>query len=76
MAVNSSRSMNQDFDQGTVDSSYISIVPDRGGVLGSVPTERLSWPTYQQAEQHVGDPFGHARAAKNARPVEIKSRGR
>jgi hypothetical protein len=52
MAVNNSRSMSQEFDQGTVDSSYMTIVPDRGGVLGDVPTERLSWPTFKQAEQH------------------------
>ena len=76
MAVNQSRSMNQDFGPGTIDSSYISITPDRGGVLGSIPAERLMWPTYAQAERHQGDPFGPARAAKNARPVEIKTRGR
>jgi hypothetical protein len=31
MAVNKSRSMNADLQQGCVDSSYIMIDPDRGG---------------------------------------------
>jgi hypothetical protein len=52
MAVNQSRSMSADFAQGTVDSSYISIMPDRGGVLGDIPHDRLSWPSYGQAESH------------------------
>lgn len=52
MAVNQTRSMSGDFMQGTVDSSYISIAPDRGGVVASMPTERMSWPTFMQAEQH------------------------
>lgn len=52
MAVNQSRSMSAEFSQGTIDSSFISIMPDRGGVVGSVPTERLAWPSYGQAEQH------------------------
>ena len=57
MAVNQTRSMSGDFAQGTVDSSYISVMPDRGGVVGSVPTERLSWPTFAQAEQHNDPKF-------------------
>lgn len=52
MAVNQSRSMSGEFSQGTVDSSYMSIIPDRGGVLGNIPTERLSWPNFVQVEQH------------------------
>lgn len=56
MAVNSSRSMTDDFTQGTIDSTYISIVPDRGGVLTNIPSERLRWPNFVQAEVHDNHP--------------------
>lgn len=52
MAVNSSRSMTDDFVQGSIDSTYISIAPDRGGVVVNIPTERLAWPNFAQAEAH------------------------
>lgn len=57
MAVNQSRSMSGDFNQGTIDSSYMSIAPNRGGVLGSIPVERLSWPNFAQVEQHKEPKF-------------------
>lgn len=52
MAVNQTRSMSADFSQGTIDSSYISIMPDRGGVIGDIPHDRLAWPNFAQAESH------------------------
>lgn len=52
MATNNSRSMTGDFLQGTTDSSYMSLTPDRGGVLGDVPSDRVTWPNMQQVEQH------------------------
>jgi len=57
VAVNQTRSMSGEFSQGTIDSSYMSIIPDRGGVLGNVPTERMSWPIFAQVEQHRDPKF-------------------
>lgn len=45
------RNHDQEFAQGRSDSSYITITPDRGGVLGDVPTHRKSWPSFARAEQ-------------------------
>ena len=51
MAVNSSRSMNADFDQGTIDNTYIQLTPNRGATreptdralrLAAVPQRRAS----------------------------------
>lgn len=73
MAVNDSRSMNMDFHQGSIDSTYIALAPDRGNPENP-PLERLAWPRYEQAEQHKESPFfeGHLRRA--SMPVERKSR--
>ncbi|NBZ96560.1 MAG: hypothetical protein EBR40_09080 [Proteobacteria bacterium] len=57
MAVNKSRSMSEEFTQGSTDSTYISLVPDRGGVLSNIPSERMSWPVYGQADMHMKAPF-------------------
>jgi len=39
-----------------VDNSYIHIAPNRGGIIEHPPVERLTWPTYAQAERHREDP--------------------
>ena len=56
MAVNESRNMSSEFMQGTVDSTYMMLVPDRGGVVENPNIERLGWPIYKQAEQHMTFP--------------------
>jgi hypothetical protein len=56
MAVNESRSMNKEFAQGAIDNTYMTITPDRGGLVESHPVDRLSWPTYRQAETHIQPP--------------------
>lgn len=73
MAVNQSRSMNVDFGMGIVDSTYISISPDRGGLSG-VPVERLSWPRYRLAGQFKDSPFSESGMARADMPIERKSR--
>ena len=73
MAVNESRSMNMEFHQGCIDETYIQLAPDRGGVPSVVPTERLSWPTYGQAELHADSPFGESRVHRPALPRERKT---
>lgn len=73
MAVNQSRSMSAEFGMGTVDSTYISLSPDRGGVSG-IPVERLSWPRYRLAGQFQDSPFSEATVARADMPVERKSR--
>lgn len=74
MAVNESRSMNGEFHQGGIDRTYIQLTPDRGGVPSVIPTERLSWPTYAQAEVHGDNPFGESRFDRLALPRERKTR--
>lgn len=72
MAVNDSRSMNEDFHQGSVDSTYISLFPDRGDVEVP-PLERLSWPSYGQAEKHQESPFFESHIRKSTHPHEVKT---
>jgi hypothetical protein len=52
MAVNVSRSMNDELEQGLRDGKYIHLSPD-WGVNSNPPVERMSWPTYQRAERHT-----------------------
>jgi hypothetical protein len=56
MAVNRARDCSIEFHQGVVDHTYIQIAPDRGGVVEHPPIDRLTWPTYKHAEQHIEDP--------------------
>ena len=71
MAVNNSRSMNAEFAQGHVDSSYSMLTPNRGA--GRAPAvERLSWPTYRQVEMHKESPFIEAHISRADLPVEYK----
>jgi hypothetical protein len=74
MAVNESRSMSGEFHQGSVDRTYIQLMPDRGGVPSVVPVEKLSWPTYGMAEQHADNPFGESRVDRLPLPRERKTR--
>jgi hypothetical protein len=71
MAVNQFESMNVNFAQGTVDSTYIQLTPDRKNVE-NVPVDRLTWPTYGQAERHIDPPFLEAHLQHALRPVERK----
>lgn len=52
MAVNTSRNMRAELEQGLKDGKYMHIAPD-WGVNSHPPVERLSWPTYRQVEQHA-----------------------
>ena len=74
MAVNSSESMNMEFAQGSIDRTYIQLTPDRKNVENP-PIERLTWPTYRNAEQHADPPFLEAHIQHSMRPVENKVRG-
>lgn len=72
MAVNDFESMNVAFVQGTVDCTYICITPGRKNVENP-PLDRLTWPTYGQAELHIDPPFLEAHLAAAARPFEHKT---
>lgn len=73
MAVNDTESMNLAFAQGTVDRTYIQVAPDRKNVENP-PIDRISWPTYRQAEQHIDPPFMEAHLRQALRPTERKVR--
>jgi hypothetical protein len=73
MAKNETRSMTADFAQGTVDETYISVAPDRGGVIDHYPYDRLTWPTYMQAERHIDPPFMEAHIRRAGLPTERKA---
>jgi hypothetical protein len=73
MAVNDSRSMNADFHQGVLDRSYVQLTPDRGSVEHP-PTERMSWPQYHAAEQHIDHSHVEGLISHSARPKEIPVR--
>jgi hypothetical protein len=74
MAVNASRSMNADFVQGSIDNTYIQLTPNRGNPE-VVPTERLDWPQYQNAEKWSESPFLEAHTRKALHPHEVKTTG-
>jgi hypothetical protein len=69
---NESRGMSGEFSQGTIDSTYISLTPNRGGVVEHPPVERLSWPTYAHAEMYKESPFIEAHVSRAGLPVEYK----
>ena len=54
MAVNASRNMNAELEQGLRDGSYMQLHPGWGGESMRNPAiERMSWPTYKhQVERH------------------------
>ena len=70
MAVNDTRSMNLDFNQGCIDRTYIQLTPDRGGVVENPPVDRLEWPTYAHAEQHIDHAHLEASFLQATKPVE------
>lgn len=51
MAVNTNRNMNAELEQGAKDGRYIMLMPD-WSTNTQPPVERLSWPTYAQADRH------------------------
>lgn len=51
MAVNNSRNMRAELEQGIVESSFIQLQPN-WSLNANCPTDRLSWPTYAQALRH------------------------
>jgi hypothetical protein len=73
MAVNDSESMNVAFAQGSVDNTYIQLTPGRKNVENP-PTDRLTWPTYRQVDQHIDPPFIEAHMRRSVLPVEHKVR--
>lgn len=64
MAINASRNMNDELQQGLRDGSYMQVRPDWGGPVSNVEVERLSWPTYKQAELH--------QAGMDASPISLR----
>lgn len=69
MAKNQTRSEGAEFAQGTVDSTYISLTPNRGNVENP-PIERMDWPIYAQAERHIDHPFLEAHMRRAVLPTE------
>ena len=57
MAVNRSRDCSVELHQGVVDHTYMQLAPDRGGIVENRNIDRLTWPTYVQAERHADDPM-------------------
>jgi hypothetical protein len=72
MAVNDSRSMNADFNQGTVDNTYIQLTPGRANVE-CPPVERLAWPNFMACEKYDESPFLEAGIRKSMHPHEVKT---
>lgn len=72
MAVNDSRSMNEDFHQGSIDNTYIQLTPGRVNVEVP-PLERMEWPNYAQVERHQESPFFEAHVRKSTHPHEVKT---
>jgi len=76
MATNNSRSMSAEMAQGTIDSTYMALTPNRGGVVEHPPVERMSWPTYQHVEMYKVSPFVEAHISRAGLPVEFKGGAR
>lgn len=74
MSVNQSRSMNLDFNQGSVDCTYIQLTPNRGNVENP-PVERLDWPQYANVEKWPESPFLEAHVRRLGHPREVKTTG-
>jgi hypothetical protein len=73
MAVNDSESMNLAFVQGTVDNTYIPLVPNRKNVENP-PVERYDWPYFARADRDIDPPFLEAHLRRAALQVERKTR--
>ena len=72
MAVNDTRSMVGDFQQGNIDSTYMQLTPDRGNVENP-PIARMTWPTYRRVELHEDPPFLEAHVRRLGHPTEVKT---
>lgn len=72
MAVNDFDSMNAEFAQGVIDRTYIQLTPGRKNVENP-PVDRLTWPTYAQAERHQDSPHGEAHLRRSVLPREYKT---
>lgn len=58
MAINASRRMNEELEQGIIDGRYMQLEPGWGPVpTANPPVERLSWPTYKRVEAHRESTF-------------------
>lgn len=55
MAVNSSRNMRAELEQGLRDGTYMQLNPD-WSINANPDVDRLTWPTYRQVEQHKEAP--------------------
>ena len=60
MAINQSRDLRQELLEGLTENSYMRLAPNRGGVVENPNAERMSWPTYQQAERNRPDTSTYA----------------
>lgn len=74
MGVNASRSMNAEFNQGSVDNTYIQLTPNRG-VVENPPVERMDWPQYRNVERWPESPFLEAHVRRADHPREIWTSG-
>jgi hypothetical protein len=74
MATNDTRSMNQEFNQGSIDNTYIQLIPNRGCVENP-PIERYQWPQYQNADRWPESPFLESHVRRAGLPREIKTTG-
>ncbi len=77
MAEIRDRSMTDEFHQGCIDNTYISVVPNRGGMVEATgPLDRaVNLPLqYRNAEVRLMDPFDLARMHRAGQPVERLSR--
>lgn len=70
---NQTRSEGAEFAQGVVDNTYIQLTPNRGGVVENPPYERMTWPSYAQAERHIDHPFLEAHLRRALLPQEHKT---
>ena len=71
MAVNDSRSMTAEFHQGSIDQTYIQLTPNRANPENP-PVERLSWPTYVNAEVWGESPHIEGHLRRSLLPTERK----
>jgi hypothetical protein len=74
MAVNASRSMDLEFNQGSIDNTYIQLTPNRGCVENA-PVERYSWPRYEHVDEWPESPFLESHVRRSGLPRELKTTG-
>lgn len=74
MAVNDSRSMNLELQQGSIDRTYIQLTPNRA-VVENPPVERTEWPMYRNVELWPESPFLESHVRRSAHPREVRTTG-